>query len=293
MQFTIRTHSEPVQTSSSVDFGLSWASRPALYVCAPVCCCHLRLGWLGTGPWHGWGEPLWGWGDRTHAHVLSLFHIHISTVFFFAHKNSHWTNHCIHLRTHARMCNIWALHKIKNTSHKNPPSPYLHTVHPWFTVQSACEYMCVTLRTLSHPQFPWLASTSPKRCCCLAAGLNTAQCVSAPFQPQTVPANVLLIRWLNYSCKNNVDISLKIAVCQILLANLGLQPLLSNSSSDLNLPPPFDSTHTFTHPWYFFLFPSHFLSCQKVQHTHFKRANDQQIKRSNLQNYLNRARKVE
>lgn len=75
------------------------------------------------------------------------------------------------------------------------------------------------------------------RCCCLAAGLNTAHCVSAPSQPQTVPTNVLLIRWLNYSCKNNVDISLKIAVCQILLANLGLQPLLSELLQRPSLPP--------------------------------------------------------
>lgn len=54
-----------------------------------VCCCHLRLGWLGTGPWQGWGEPLWGWGDRTHAHVPSPFHTHICTLFFFVQRHTH------------------------------------------------------------------------------------------------------------------------------------------------------------------------------------------------------------
>lgn len=122
--------------------------------------------------------------------------------------------------------------------------------------------MCVPHSGCSptHSSLGWPPlNPSPVRCCCLAAGLNTAHCVSAPSQPQTVPTNVLLIRWLNYSCKNNVDISLKIAVCQILLANVGLQPLLSNSPSDpprLSLPlaPP-----TFSSPLWFFLSPSHFL----------------------------------
>lgn len=127
-----------------------------------------------------------------------------------------------------------------------------------------CVHLCVYVRMCvshsgcspTHSSLGWPPpSPSPVRCCCLAAGLNTAHCVSAPSQPQTVPTNVLLIRWLNYSCKNNVDISLKIAVCQILLANLGLQPLLSNSFSDpphlsLSLPP-FHSSQTFPHPYYF------------------------------------------
>lgn len=94
-------------------------------------------------------------------------------------------------------------------------------------------------------------------------GLNTAHCVSAPSQPQTVPTNVLLIRWLNYSCKNNVDISLKIALCQILLAVIGPQPLLSNSpvwTPPTDLPPLSlslslsisASSHAFPHPSKFF-----------------------------------------
>lgn len=82
----------------------------------------------------------------------------------------------------------------------------------------------------THGSLSWPPlNPSPARSCCFAAGLNTAHCVSAPSRPQTVPTNVLLIRWLNYSCKNNVDISLKIALCQILLAVIGPQPLLSNS----------------------------------------------------------------
>lgn len=140
---------------------------------------------------------------------------------------------------------------------------------PWFTTHSpvhlcVCVCMTVTLRMLSHPQFPWLASTSPKPSALLlpCRRLNTAHCVSAPSQPQTVPTNVLLIRWLNYSCKDNVDISLKIAVCQILLANLGLQPLLSNSSSDppsisFPLPPTLWPLLCFSSP--FFLSPPHVL----------------------------------
>ena len=68
-----------------------------------------------------------------------------------------------------------------------------------------------------------------------------------PSRTQTVLTNVLLIRWLNYSCKNNVDISLKIAVCQILLASLGPRPLLSNSSSRAPQPTPKTHTHTHTH----------------------------------------------
>ncbi len=107
--------------------------------------------------------------------------------------------------------------------------------------KSVCACVCHSGCSPTHSSLGWPPpSPSSVRCCCLAAGLNTAHCVSAPSQPQTVPTNVLLIRWLNYSCKNNVDISLKIAVCQILLANLGPQPLLSNSSSDpsrLTLPP--------------------------------------------------------
>lgn len=158
--------------------------------------------------------------------------------------------------------------------------------------------MCVPHSGCSptHSSLGWPPlNPSPVRCCCLAAGLNTAHCVSAPSQPQTVPTNVLLIRWLNYSCKNNVDISPKIAVCQILLADFGLQPLLSNSLSDPPTPPPpprppqptyrpnppppvsfypppslpqFGSSHTFPHPCDFFA-PLHIfftLSCNKRQH---------------------------
>ncbi|TNN89426.1 hypothetical protein EYF80_000029 [Liparis tanakae] len=50
---------------------------------------------------------------------------------------------------------------------------------------------------LSHPQFPWPASTQPEPGALLPLPrrrLNTAPCVSAPSQPQTVPTNVLLIR---------------------------------------------------------------------------------------------------
>lgn len=118
----------------------------------------------------------------------------------------------------------------------------VHNAQPLSTHQYICVSMCVPHSGCSptHSSLGWPPlNPSPVRCCCLAAGLNTAHCVSAPSQPQTVPTNVLLIRWLNYSCKNNVDISLKIAVCQILLANVGLQPLLSNSPSDpprLSLP---------------------------------------------------------
>lgn len=57
-----------------------------VYVCVCVCLfavCHLRLGWLGTGPWQGWGETLWGWGDRTHAHVPTLSYTHLHAAFFF------------------------------------------------------------------------------------------------------------------------------------------------------------------------------------------------------------------
>lgn len=57
-------------------------SYASCLMCVCVCCCHLRLGWLGAGPWQGWGEPLRGWGDRTHAHVPSLFDIHIYSVLF-------------------------------------------------------------------------------------------------------------------------------------------------------------------------------------------------------------------
>lgn len=114
----------------------------------------------------------------------------------------------------------------------------------------------------THSPLGWPPpSPSSVRCCCLAAGLNTARCVSAPSQPQTVPANVLLIRWLNYSCKNNVDISLKIAVCQILLANLGVQPLLSNSYI---LPPP--HLPLLPTPPIFLL--TQYLSCHKLEHSH-------------------------
>lgn len=113
--------------------------------------------------------------------------------------------------------------------------------------------------------------------------------MSAPSQPQTVPTNVLLIRWLNYSCKNNVDISLKIAVCQILLANLGLQPLSSNSSSN---PPHLyphpslssGSSHTFPHPR-FFISPSHFLHSfmsQAATQANSERPNGPQINSSGL-----------
>lgn len=64
-------------------------------VCVCVCLfavCHLRLGWLGTGPWQGWGETLWGWGDRTHAHVPTLSYTHLHAAFFFfffAHRRTH------------------------------------------------------------------------------------------------------------------------------------------------------------------------------------------------------------
>lgn len=161
---------------------------------------------------------------------------------------------------------------------------------PWSTRPHlhlhVCVSMCVPHSGCSptHSSLGWPPlNPSPVRCCCLAAGLNTAHCVSAPSQPQTVPTNVLLIRWLNYSCKNNVDISLKIAVCQILLADFGLQPLLSNSLSDPPHPPTlpqpllpplpsslpqFGSSHTFPHPCDFFA-PLHIfftLSCNKLQH---------------------------
>lgn len=173
-------------------------------------------------------------------------------------------------------------------------------------MHSPCVHMCVCV---CHTQdalpptvpFGWPPSSpSTVRCCCLAAGLNTAHCVSAPSQPQTVPTNVLLIRWLNYSCKNNVDISLKIAVCQILLANLGLQPLLSNSSSDpphLSLPPslpPSGSSHTFPHP-YDFPLPSHFLHSfmsQAAAQAGSKRPNGPQINSSGMPIDLDTARKV-
>ena len=79
--------------------------------------------------------------------------------------------------------------------------------------------------------------------------LKRAPCAPGPSRPQTVLTNVLLIRWLNYSCKNNVDISLKIAVCQILLASLGPRPLLSNSSSRAPQPTPKTQTHTHTHTY--------------------------------------------
>lgn len=131
------------------------------------------------------------------------------------------------------------------------------------------------------------------RCCCLAAGLNTAHCVSAPSQPQTVPTNVLLIRWLNYSCKNNVDISLKIAVCQILLANLGLQPLLSELLQRPSLPPslpPADSS-----PLWFFLSPSHFFfhsfMSQAATQANSERPNGPQINSSGMPIDLDTARK--
>lgn len=152
---------------------------------------------------------------------------------------------------------------------------------PWSTRPHlhlhVCVSMCVPHSGCSptHSSLGWPPlNPSPVRCCCLAAGLNTAHCVSAPSQPQTVPTNVLLIRWLNYSCKNNVDISLKIAVCQILLADFGLQPLLSNSLSDPppppNPPPTSPSTSPllppsvwllphFSSPLWFFRSPSHFL----------------------------------
>lgn len=121
--------------------------------------------------------------------------------------------------------------------------------------------MCVSHSGCSptHSSLGWPPpSPSPVRCCCFAAGLNTAHCVSALSQPQTVPTNVLLIRWLNYSCKNNVDISLKIAVCQILLAVLGLRPLLSNSFQQP--PTPLSLLPYFSSPLWFFLSPPQFLS---------------------------------
>lgn len=108
----------------------------------------------------------------------------------------------------------------------------------------------------THSSLGWPPlNPSPARSCCFAAGLNTAHCVSAPSQPQTVPTNVLLIRWLNYSCKNNVDISLKIALCQILLAVIGPQPLLSNSP--VWTPPPHHQQHHHRPclPVYFWLLP--------------------------------------
>lgn len=118
------------------------------------------------------------------------------------------------------------------------------TMHSLRLHQYVCVSMCLPHSGCSptHSSLGWPPlNPSPVQCCCLAAGLNTAHCVSAPSRPQTVPTNVLLIRWLNYSCKNNVDISLKIAVCQILLANVGLEPLLSNSPGDppsASAPPP-------------------------------------------------------
>lgn len=57
--------------------------------------------------------------------------------------------------------------------------------------------LCVcspTPRPHTHPHPPTPPTLSPHS--------------SAP-NPQTVPTKVLLIRWLNYSCKNNVDISLE------------------------------------------------------------------------------------
>lgn len=133
----------------------------------------------------------------------------------------------------------------------------------------------------THSSLGWPPlNPNPARSCCFAAGLNTAHCVSAPSQPQTVPTNVLLIRWLNYSCKNNVDISLKIALCQILLAVIGPQPLLSNSPvwtpppSPPTAPPPTLSPCLFLAPPMLFLtlqnfFPLHIsfgLSCHKLKH---------------------------
>lgn len=127
----------------------------------------------------------------------------------------------------------------------------------------------------THGSLGWPSlNPSPARSCCVAAGLNTAHCVSAPSQPQTVPTNVLLIRWLNYSCKNNVDISLKIALCQILLAVIGPQPLLSNSPVwPPPLPPPTLAHCLFLAPpklfltlLIFFLHISFALSCRTQKH---------------------------
>lgn len=124
---------------------------------------------------------------------------------------------------------------------KKLPPLHAHSMQPRFGIHSPClhRHVCVSMCvphsgcSPTHSSLGWPPlNPSPARSCCVAAGLNTAHCVSAPSWPQTVPTNVLLIRWLNYSCKNNVDISLKIAVCQILLANAGLQPLLSKSPSD-------------------------------------------------------------
>lgn len=48
--------------------------RVCVCVGLPVCFCHLRVWWLGTGPWQGWSEPQCGWGDRTHIYDPSLLH---------------------------------------------------------------------------------------------------------------------------------------------------------------------------------------------------------------------------
>lgn len=143
---------------------------------------------------------------------------------------------------------------------------------PAHTAQPLSAFMWVPHSGYSptHGSLGWPPlNPNPARSCWFAAGLNTAHCVSAPSQAQTVPTNVLLIRWLNYSCKNNVDISLKIALCQILLAVIGPQPLLSNSP--VWTPPSTNSTttdpvslsisgssHAFPHPSKFFS-PSYFL----------------------------------
>lgn len=132
-------------------------------------------------------------------------------------------------------------------------------------------HVCRTQDALP-PTVLWPAFAQPKPSAVLLpcrGAEHSSLCVSGLPQPHTVLTNVLLIRWLNYSCKNNVDISLKIAVCQILLANLGFEPLLSNSFSN----PPLFTPHlplsgffiTFPLPYDFSLPLSHFPSCHRLQ----------------------------
>lgn len=146
----------------------------------------------------------------------------------------------------------------------------VYNVQPLCTSAYVWSHFSPTHSSLGWPPL----SPSPVWGCCLAAGLNSLT-VYLPLL--SVLSNVLLIRWLNYSCKNNVGIGLTIAVCQILLASLEAQPLLPNSWNNrkplLNpavcpsFPSPLVPPKLFVWLWAFFSLP--FTICF-MSHTAFQ-----------------------
>lgn len=249
-------------------------------VCVSVRVCassHLRLRWLGTRPWRGVGWTSAGTG-RPHTCTCSAFfsYSHFACFSWFWTEKHPRNKHGNPLSYSTINTDVTIKKRVRNVyrcMHRNQLPPDRGEVQCGLGPQcKALVCDCVYVRHTQDDPPP----TAP------LAGLHLARVLlgaaawpqgwtqlteSAPKQPQTVPTNVLLIRWLNYSCKNNVDISLKIAACQIPLASLGEQPLLPNYSGSTNrhlppspslIPPSFRISSSLFSFQEFFLFPSHF-----------------------------------